>query len=200
MDGPGKAAMTSTVDNIVRIYFNATREEIAAGKSWYDDARNLAQSLVSTRPGLTLETAAGIIAALSPLTPWERNKELAIRAVSDGEASGTLGNSVRAANRIIDGTHPLQVLKSDKVRNFYLSIMGSADAVCIDRHAWEVFEGKRYADKERPKVTPKKYREAADAYREAAHVLALTATQLQAITWLTWRRMHLTGTRYERFI
>lgn len=185
--------------NILAVYGQATAEERRAGRTWYDDARNLALGLVHT--GLTLEGAAGVIAALSPLTPWNRNKELAVRAVSDGAASGTLGNSVRAANRMLAGEDPLSVLKSDKVRNFYLSIMGSDEAVCIDRHALEVFHGKRYTDKTRPAVGKRLYREAADAYREAAATLPDTsATELQAIVWLVWRRIHLTGTSLERFL
>lgn len=186
--------------HILETYFQASREEIAAGKTWYDSARAFAFTLATSHGDHTVKTAAGVIAALSPVTAWERNKELALRAVVDGQASGTLGNSIRAADRILGGEAPLDVLRSDKVRNFYLSIMGDPTAVCIDRHAWEVYEGKRYRDSERPTVTPKRYREAAEAYREAAHALALPASALQAITWLVWRRIHLTGTRYERLL
>lgn len=195
--------------NILAVYRQSTGEERTAGREWYADANRLAQILMHTPdergPMLTLAGAAGVIAALSPLTPWNRNKELAIRAVSDGTASGTLGNSVRAANRILAGEPPEDVLKSDKVLNFYLSILGSWDAVCIDRHALEVYHGKRYTDKTRPAVGKRLYREAADAYREAAKTLHaegtnISATALQAITWLTWRRLHLTGTRFERML
>lgn len=188
---------------ILATFALATDEEKVAGSEWYDDANRLAQILTHTadhRPAVTVEMAAGVIAALSPLTPWNRNKELAIRAISDGEASGTLGNSVRAANRILAGEPVLEVLKSDKVQNFYLSIMGSHTAVCIDRHALEVFQGKRYADDDRPAVGKRLYREASAAYVEASSGTQYTPTQLQAITWLTWRRIHLTGTRYERFL
>jgi hypothetical protein len=192
-----------TALDILKVYSLATPEELIAGASWYQDANTLAHFLVHTpdhRPGVSVYQAAGVIAALSPLIPWERNKELVIRAIVDHKASGTLGNSVTAANRILAGEDALDVLKSDKVRNFYLSILGDSTAVCIDRHAWEVFEGKRYADKDRPSVTKKRYKEAADAYREAATSTGESATALQAITWLVWRRIHLTGTRYERFL
>lgn len=182
--------------NILNVYRQSTGEERAAGREWYADANRLAQVLMHTADGrgpmLTLAGAAGVIAALSPLTPWERNKELAIRAVSEGTASGTLGNSVRAANRILAGEDPMDVLKADKVRNFYLSILGSEDAVCIDRHAWEVYANTVYTNKSRPAINKSRYREAADAYREAARFLRhedVTATALQAITWLTWRRL-----------
>jgi hypothetical protein len=191
-------------NEILTTYFSASREEITAGKTWYADAMALATTLAhtadDTRPMVTVDMVAGVIAALSPLTPWERNKELAIRAVVEHQATGTLGNSTRNANRILAGEPTREVLKSDKVWNFYLCITGDPDAVCIDRHAWEVFEGKRYADKERPKVTPRRYRKAAMAYREAAHALTLQPSELQAITWLVWRRAHLTGTRYERVL
>ena len=192
-----------TAESILKVYALATPEEIMAGNAWYDDALILADLLshgADHRPAVTPGMAAGVIAALSPLTPWERNKELAIRAIVDHKASSTLGNSVRAADRILAGEDVLTVLKSDKVRNFYLSILGDRDAVCIDRHAWEVYEGVRYADKDRPTVTKKRYREAADAYREAAISTGESATALQAITWLVWRRIHLTGTQYERFL
>lgn len=200
--------MSTATDNIIRVYGLSTDQERTAGREWYADANRLAVVLAHTpdhRPGVTREQAAGVIAALSPLTPWNRNKELAVRAVSDGHASGTLGNSVRAADRILAGEDPLSVLKSDKVRNFYLSIMGSDTAVCIDRHALEVFHGKRYTNKDRPPVGKRLYREAADAYREAAQHLNnlgadITPTALQAITWLAWRRIHLTGTAYANVL
>lgn len=182
-----------TVENILRTYAAATHEERVAGKTWYDAARQLALNLIHTpddhRPGVNIEQAAGVIAALSPLTPWERNKELAVRAIGDHAASGTLGNSVKAANRILNGEHPTTVLRADKVRNFYLSIMGSADAVCVDRHAWEVYAGRVYTNATRPAINRTRYREAADAYRSAATQTDVSATQLQAITWLTHRRL-----------
>lgn len=199
----------STTRHIIATFAEATPEEVAAGRTWYAEAFELATALAHTpdhRPAVTREQAAGVIAALSPLTPWHRNKELAIRAVSDHNATGTLGNSVRAANLILSGTSPLEVLKGDKVRNFYLAIIGDPRAVTIDRHAFEVYKGKRYADADRPNVGKRVYREASSAYVAAtahlndARADNLTASQVQAITWLTWRRLHLTGTRYERFL
>jgi hypothetical protein len=186
--------MRDHTSNIRDVLAQATPTEIAAGQRWYDEAMELAETLSGRG---NPEMGAGVIAALSPLTPWGRNKEMAIRAFADGHASGTLGNSIKAADRILGGEDPLDVLKSDKVRNFYLSIIGDTDAVCIDRHALEVYQGKRYRDSERPAIGKRLYREAATAYRDTARSLPYTATQLQAITWLVWRRIHLTGTRYE---
>jgi hypothetical protein len=197
------------VANILNVLKQATDAEYDAGRNWYREANELAWDL-STHADVG--SAAGVIAALSPRMPWGRNKELAVRAFADGHASGTLGNSVRAADRILAGEDPLDVLKGDKVRSFYLNILGDTDAVTVDRHALEVYLGKRFADKDRPSVGKRLYREVADAYRTAASrpfaqsltyadtgfaVGDLTPRDVQAITWLVWRRIHLTGTRYE---
>jgi hypothetical protein len=197
------------VANILNVLNQATDAEYDAGRNWYREANELAWDL-STHADVG--SAAGVIAALSPRMPWGRNKELAVRAFADGRASGTLGNSVRAADRILAGEDPLDVLKGDKVRSFYLNILGDTDAVTVDRHALEVYLGKRFADKDRPAVGKRLYREVSDAYRTAASrpfaqsltyadtgfaVGDLTPRDVQAITWLVWRRIHLTGTRYE---
>lgn len=184
-------------EHIIATLMEATDVEIEAGRYWYTEANELAWT-ISGEGGV--EMAAGVIAALSPRMPWGRNKELAVRAFADGHASGTLGNSVRAANRILAGEDPLEVLKGDKVRNFYLSILGGTDSVTIDRHALEVYLGKRFKDAERPAVGKRLYREASAAYVQAARIQVastypLTPVQVQAITWLVWRRKHLVGTR-----
>lgn len=186
-----------TTQNIIATLMEATEVEIEAGKRWYLDANELSWTLQG--PG-GVAMAAGVIAALSPKMPWGRNKELAVRAFADGHASGTLGHSVRCANRILGGEDPLDVLKGDKVRNFYLSIMGGTHSVTIDRHALEVYLGKRFLDADRPRVGKRLYREASEAYIAAADDSVardhdLTPVQVQAITWLVWRRKHLVGTR-----
>src|SRR5690606_6619528 len=105
----------------------------------------------------------------------------------------------RAPDRILAGEDPLDVLKGDKVRSFYLNILGDTDAVTVDRHAPELYLGKRVADRARPSVGKRLYREASDASRTAAAQAPRQPTprDLQAITWLVWRRIHLTGTPYE---
>lgn len=190
-----------TVANILAVLDQATRGERRAGAAWYDEAQNLAWQISP----LDMNKGAGVIAALSPNTSWERNKELAIRAFADGEASGTLSANVAKANAIMADTSatPLDILSGPKVRNFYMAIVGNWNAVCVDRHAMEVAYATRYKNDERPSLTPKQYDAIADQYRGAAAWLTnlpYKPAQLQAITWLVWRRIHLTGTRYERFL
>ena len=197
---PGTAAVrpehTAMVRNITATLRKAHPTDHEAGAAWYAEAQALARTLSPADPAV----AAGVIASLSPMMPWGRNKALAVRAFADGQASGTLGGSVAKADRILNGEDPHAVLTSDKVRNFFLSILGDTDAVCVDRHAMEVAYGTRYADDARPALTPKQYKAVADAYREVARTENLPASAVQAITWVVWRRIHLTGTAYEHLL
>ena len=185
------------VTNIRAVMADATRTEHAAGQAWYGEAKRLAFAICPT----DMHRGAGVIAALSPLTPWGRNKELAVRAFADGKASGTLSGNVDKANRILSGALPTDVLRGDKVYNFYLSIIGKSYGVCVDRHAMEVAYGVRFKDVDRPSLTHNQYEKVADAYRAVARDdVRYSASEIQAITWLVWRRQHLTGTRYAHLL
>ena len=184
--------------NVTRVFRAATPAQIAAGLDWYTDAHSVAQT-IATAHGLTVEAAAGIIAALSPLNSWGANVNLAHRLVAAGGlTSGYLGVGLRKANAILAGTDPLTVLTSSKIRAFYLGIAfnGETAEVCIDRHAFDVVTNTRHNDRTRPTVSGKRYREAAEAYVRAAHILSresgekIHAAQVQAITWKAWRERY----------
>lgn len=172
--------------NIMSVYRRATADEITHGMSWYDGAHALALELSPD----DVWRAAGVIAAFSPLTPWERNVELAITSlVWGGARTETLGNSVSAAQRIIMGEHPFDVLRGDKTRAFCAAIadpFGSTIAT-IDRHAHDVAMGRVHIDSER-KIGKRVFREMSAAYVECAEYLGVSVAQVQAITWVVWRR------------
>lgn len=177
-----------TVQNIINLYVNeATAEDVTEGRLWYAEAYALALSLDPKNPHL----AAGVIAAMSPITPWERNKTLAERAYRDGKASGTLSRNCAKADAIMAGADPLTVLKGEKVVNFYLSIIGDPEAVCVDRHAYDIAAGVVTNDASRAKALGRKgeYEKIAALYREAARRLGILPSELQAVTWTVWRRL-----------
>lgn len=179
---------TSLVGNIVSTARRARAAEIDAGINWYPFAQRSALAM----SGRKLHIGAGVIAALSPLTPWDRNVMLANRAFEQGAASGTLFVNVAKANAILAGTDPLEVLGGDKVRSFYSNIVNPmGDDVTIDRHAFDIAMGQFTSDKERKPLKNKGvYETFAQAYRDAGTVLGdLTGAQVQAITWVAWRRM-----------
>lgn len=178
---------------IIAVYETADPNMISAGHAWYDAAHALAVELDPANP----RRAAGVLAALSPRTPWKRNVVMARAAYATGTATGGLGTSCRAANRILAGEDPLDVLRAAKVRAFFTLIADPTDrhTVCVDRHATDVAIGERMDDETRAA----RYRldvrgwygRFADAYRLAAHVLGATPAQVQATTWLAWRKVNL---------
>jgi len=180
--------MTDYVLNITNRYLSATDAEYDKGMSWYDDAHALALDLT---PGDAWK-GAGIIAAFSPLTPWNRNVELArILVESNGTMTGgTLTNSIRAAVDIFNGAHTLDVLKGDKTRAFASAIADPAGSTIatIDRHAYDIAMGAYHNDDTR-KIGKRIFRTLSDAYCESAEMAGIGVSQLQAITWLAHRRI-----------
>lgn len=193
--------LTERQRNIASIYFQANDLDIQSGMTWYDNAHSICQRLAA-RYGYTTSQVAGVMAALSPGCSWEQNVKFTEKLISyhkDGltcEESpkvGTYGkaNKVKAW-KIADGAQPLDVLGGNKVRAFFACIDNpQSKEVCIDRHAASIAVGKPLAD-EFTKVsgTDKKYASLVDDYNTVAYELQLRGHQLQAITWVAWRRIH----------
>lgn len=176
------------VSYVLTTWARADQNHRAAGSTWYANANRFATQLDPADP----RRAAGVLAALSPRTRWERNCDLARRAYTDGRASGTIGQSCRVADRILAGEDPADVLKAPKVRAFFTLIDNPhADAVVIDRHAVDIAVGERLSDDQRSRRYPLAsggwYERFAEVYRQAAHILELPAHVVQAVTWLVHR-------------
>ena len=192
-----------TYGNILAVFFNATDLETINGADWYPTA-NHAALIMAERYSVTLETAAGVIAALSPNNRWERNltdADSMIRAYSIGGHNaadsikvGTYNANKIKALAILSGDDCLQILGGLKVRAFYDCIIGG-DSVCIDGHAYAIWQGCYIPTTKTPKITPKIYDLIVADYRQATRVINLilkadySAAQIQAITWIAWRRM-----------
>jgi hypothetical protein len=173
--------------NIVRMFNEASAAQLDMGERWYRDAHGAAASLDPDDPG----RAAGVIAALSPQTPWARNLELAARMYADGELTGgVLGQSIRRATAIYNGAEPLNVLQGPKTRAFYQLIANpdDPDTVCVDRHAVDIAVGERLSVQDREARYPLAkrgwYQRFADCYRQAAQQLGVTPSVVQATTWV----------------
>jgi len=186
------ADMTPTVDNVLTTYYSAEDDELAAGMTWYATAHGIALELEPD----DVRIGAGVLAALSPQTAWGERKgeniELARRAFKEGKATGHTGDACRKATAILSHWRdPEDVLGGFKVRNFYAAIVDpqSETAVCIDRHAFDIAVG-RVTDNGTRKTLERVgvYETFADIYRQAAAIIGATPAQVQAVTWLAWRR------------
>jgi hypothetical protein len=190
-------------ENILAVYSRATDAERSEGVAWYEAAHTFAVGL-SERYGITLEQAAGVIAAISPRMPWAENMRKADELCRTGEAGMLKVNKARAlailAGESPDtalacatckrGSHAKHTCSGEKVRNFYRCILDPSDAysVCVDRHAYDVAKGKVGDDVSRKALDRVgAYREIADAYRQAAVVLGISPATVQAVTWVRWR-------------
>lgn len=176
--------------NILRVWEQATKSEMADGLSWYANAHDDAKTIAST-----VEIGAGCIAALSPGLRWDNNVEAA-RRIIDRESLDGLGvrwyDGVRKAEKIRDGRRPDSVLKGNKVRAFYQCIRRPDTRlhVCIDGHAYAIWAGRRIALADTPTLTDKLYYTLSEDYTLAGNAVGVLPHQIQAVTWTVWRRLH----------
>lgn len=161
------------------------------GEDWYPSAQALAKYLFDDT-----SLGAGVIASLSPLTPWDRNIELAAM-VAHGHPPlelPTLGIACRSVERIVNGEPWWAVLRGPKVRAFASAIetAGLTDQVCVDRHARDLAYGVGFTGiggkrKDDSGLTLTEYRAIAAAYRAVAESLGQPAPVVQAVTWVVQR-------------
>jgi hypothetical protein len=186
----------------------ASAADIQQGKDWYQRAYTLALSFVHTYQGLTLGQAIGVIAALSPNNKWERNcadAESMIKLWHQGmDPRGakvcTYNTNKDKAARILDMESPdseaiQDILSGQKVVAFYRCISGFKDTVCVDGHAFAIFIGERIPTTKTPNIGKALYATITRSYILASqrsfdacgHVL--TPAEVQAVTWVTYRRL-----------
>lgn len=187
-------SQTPTAENVVNMFRQATGAEIIAGMNWYREAHDIGSRIASGDS----TKGAGVLAALSPMMGWDRNVMLAEKAFSEGKASGGLKRNCEKADKIMSGENPLDVLGGDKVRNFYLAILDPENSigVVIDRHAFDICVGEVTNDKTRGILSRKgMYEKFSQAYISAAEQISIelgfkiSGCQLQAVTWVCWRRL-----------
>lgn len=190
------------VENILAMYRKATPEERAAGIAWYRNARQAGED-IAERHGVSLRVAVGIMAALSPNNKWERNvkdADLLIGAYINGDHVESVAvctyNKMRAKAWAIldampeDDQHMIRLLNGQKIVSFFCNIMGH-DTCTIDGHALNIARGERVnLSDNRTNIGKKLYAELQDAYTVAGHAGKLKAYEMQAVTWLVWRRLH----------
>lgn len=176
-------------DRILSMYHQATPEQVEHGLSWYADAHAWAESK-ARQYGLDIRKVAGVTAALSPMQSWAGNKtntDKVLHAWYNGlgkPSAGLPANVSKAWAIVRDIAPPLDILSGEKVRAFYLNILGRYDMVTVDRWAWRAAR----KDKWTPSgLTLNQYRALQQAYVDAADELDLQPAILQAIVWLVVR-------------
>lgn len=192
----------SHVQNILAVYAKATEDEKANGIGWYRDALAAAKA-IAEKHDVSIRVTVGVIAALSPNNKWARNVQDADRLISAYIAGDecfsvpccTYNKMQEKAWRILqdmpeDDQAVMRLLNGQKIVSFFSNIMGH-DTCTIDGHALNIARGERVAlTDNKTNIGKKLYAELQDAYNVAAHSVGLKAYEMQAVTWVAWRRMH----------
>ena len=200
---------TLTADAIVGTWFLSDTEDRQNGLTWYSNAHAISER-IATELGFSVDQIAGAIAALSPNNKWERNCQdaenlaRAIRAGIDTDSVKvcTFGNNKAKAIKIlssaVDSAEIVSILRGQKVVAFYLNIARNGDTDCpvIDGHAFNIARGTVSNLREVPSITPATFEHLQDLYRDAAREVSartgetISAGQMQAMTWVSYRRRH----------
>tara|TARA_R100001594_G_scaffold1048_3_gene4375 strand:+ start:676 stop:1257 length:582 start_codon:yes stop_codon:yes gene_type:complete len=171
----------------------ATKSDIAQGLSWYSDAQKLASEL-SIQYGVTLTQVAQVISVLSPQKKWGTNKTETIalfnevfNGVKPSFSYFATKKQIEECKQIILGEFSIP---ANRIKTFsFADNIANLDSkeITVDRHALRV----AYNDKSAKigKVSLKQYREAREAYRCVAEQHNLKGYEVQAITWVVYKRI-----------
>ena len=196
-------------DSILATYFQSNAYDRQVGLQWYNNAYQVCVTL-GEKYGVHSDIVAGIIAALSPNNKWESNiidAEIMLRAwAAEIDYSqvkvATYSNNKDKAATILDcqlnRDQIVKVLRGNKTIAFFLCIAsdGDSDTPCIDGHAYNIWNGTVSNLKEVPTLGIKTFQHIQDSYRDAAKIITTvtgsyhSAAQVQAITWVAYRRIH----------
>lgn len=176
------------MEHIERMLALASKNDWAVGMAWYPAARLDCEQLAAQFKADT-KRVVWAVAALSPQLKWERNIASA-KAVLQGKTRfpGVYTANVEKAYHIVyDEDDWERWLSGMKVSNFARNMWGDTEAVTVDTWAWRIWAGvDLYA---KPPNLDKLYERISADYRATARKHGLEARQMQAITWVTARRI-----------
>jgi hypothetical protein len=195
-----------SVDNILAVYRQATPNEKRDGVVWYAEA--LASCMnISNDTSVPLHIVVGVCAALSPNNKWDRNvqnaRDLIVAFINGDYIESVKVSTYHAMKRkawgileaMPDHDGVIALLNGQKIVSFYRNIMGD-DTCTIDGHARNIYYGERVGlTNDKSNVGKREYSEIQSAYVKAGKKVrlngrSLKAFEMQAITWVAWRRIH----------
>ena len=186
--------------NINYVLNQAVSTDFIEGEKWYRDARLFAFQ-VSKKYGVSFRKVSAILAALSPRNRWERNKEDCITLIKECQVFevnakyATYGAMVQKAKNIynspIDSIQVmLKLLNGQKISAFFLNIYDiQSDCVTVDSWIQLISLGKYLSVDERPSLKKTEYKLISESIREIAALNKVTPPVMQAILWISFKRM-----------
>jgi hypothetical protein len=199
--------MEIAVHNIIACRRRAKPQDVAQGIAWYAEAYEECRTIAENN-GIAVHIAVAVVAALSPNNRWTTNITNAAdliqawreRLPMDSVSVCTYGKMKEKAWKILQ-TMPMrnhivkEMLNGRKIVCFYENIMGE-DTCTIDGHARNIAYNERVnLTDNKTNIGIKEYANLQEAYRQAAKRCTVNgrkfkAYELQAVTWVTWRKQH----------
>jgi hypothetical protein len=190
-----KISRTKALNNISKILNQST--EIERQNNWYKDAYKVGTKFsvhLNYNICENIAKSCGVIAALSPIKSWDENVEIAENFILTGRAKHTQVMTQKAIDILnSDGKDEtiLSILNGKKISSFYDNIKNykTSQKVTIDRHALSCIFGRWSTDEFYQGMTKNQYDFFESCFQYAAEKLGYQPSQLQAITWCSWRRI-----------
>jgi hypothetical protein len=189
------------VRNINKVFAQVTESELKHGKTWYSNAKVECQAMAD-KYELPLNTVVGVVAALSPTNRWQRNLADAADMLETFTGGGYLESCAPSTYKtmrdkawkvleaaIVSDDLIAAILNGPKITDFFHCIMGY-DVCVIDGHAWCIANADRRTLQEIPSIGRKLRNELQGAYIRAGKKHGMTAYEMQAATWVAWKRIH----------
>ena len=191
-----------SVQNILAVYNLATTDEIKDGVTWYRRAY-LDCRKIAIKHKVPIHIVVGVVSALSPNNKWERNivnAEDLCKAFINGQDMDSIKVSTyhkmkQKAWHILE-TMPsydetITILNGKKIVSFFRNISGDETDITIDGHARNIYYNDRQGlTTPNTNIRKLEYLDIQKAYLRASKKLGIKAYELQAITWVAWRRIH----------
>jgi hypothetical protein len=184
--------------NIEKYFSLANDTEVKNGLSWYSNSHNCI-SEIADKYGIEHEIAYAVTSALSPRCIWETNLkdlEKVLEWHTSFSKKSYLPIVTTYVHNLKKAINTLQskntnVFKTCKTFNFFNNLLNpeSGDYVTIDGHSINIYYGKTGMVKHKH-FTKKYYNRIAMAYRKVAKKYNILPCQMQAITWLAFKRIH----------
>ena len=191
-------------NNLNSWYSIATKDEIRNGLEWYDEAQSFTRVL-SMKYSVDAYTVATVISCLSPNNKWQRNKvdaEATVGAFTSGKFTKEeylklvkcctyKANRVKAwqALETGEGIHST----SPKTHAFAMNVgFLSSEHCTVDKWMLRAFQSKAHDAIDanlQTSCTIKQYQNLERITNEVAKTKSLKAYELQAIVWLTIKRV-----------
>ena len=191
-----------TTKNIIAIYKLANPSEIKHGLTWYVNATKDCKE-IAIKYDLPIHIVIGVVSALSPNNKWERNIVNAddlCKAFIDGQDMDSIKVSTyhkmkQKAWSILEQMpsydETITILNGKKIVSFFRNISGDETDITIDGHARNIYYNDRQGlTTPNTNIRKLEYLDIQKAYLRASKKLGIKAYELQAITWLAWRRIH----------